>query len=274
MGPSMARNLRNIFDWLVHRPPYLLMTAPAEGLQSQPPQRFLRAWIGLMVLSLGWGLLSCGIWVVCQQIFGSGAHGVPALVTGGAFCLWLYRRSLISTAAILAPSDLSARALVLSVLALAVVGVYSAFTGGEGIREFDLPDAIRWALPYERHYRLLLLAPLWGAWAMIIGPKFCRLSPAAEPAVAAFASGCGPFRAVLCMVLPLAGTLFYFQYLHWSWQVAIPVVTIIAAPAAAWLCSRRQGLRRSTLLAANFLTQLVFLLTYMAGLNLGGKTNY
>jgi len=70
---------------------------------------------------------------------------------------------------------------------------------------------------------------------MIIGPKFCRLSPAAEPAVAAFATGCGPFRAVLCMVLPLAGTLFYFQYLHWSWQVAIPTVTIVAAPAAAWL---------------------------------------
>jgi hypothetical protein len=270
----MAKNLRDIFDWLTHRPAYLLMTAQAEALESQPPQRFERAWIGLMLLSLGWGLLSFGIWMLCQQVFEPNTHGVPAVVTAAAFCLWLYRRSLISTAGVLAPSDPSASALVLSLLALAVVGVYSAFTGGEGIREFDLPAAIAWLRPYERHYRLLLLAPLWGGWAMIIAPKFCRLSPAAGPAVAAFAGGCGPFRAVLCMMLPLAGTLFYFQYLHWSWQVIIPVVTIVAAPAAAWLCSRRQGLRRSTLLAANFLTQLVFLLTYMAGLNLGGKTNY
>ena len=273
----MARHLGNIFDWLLHRPAYLLMTAPAGGLQSQPPRRFERAWIGLMLLSLGWGLLSFGIWVLCQQAFGYGSHSVPALVTGAAFCLWLYRRSLISTAEVLAPSDASARALVLALLALAVVGVYSAFTGGEAIREFDFPPALSWLAwlrPYERHYRLLLLAPLWGGWAMIIGPKFCRLSPAAEPAVAAFAGGCGPFRAVLCMVLPLAGTLFYFQYLHWSWQIIIPAVTIVTALAAAWVCSRRQGLRRSTLLAANVLTQLVFLLTYMAGLNLGGKTNY
>jgi hypothetical protein len=270
----MARNFRNIFDWLVHRPAYLLMTAQGDGLQSQPPRKFQRAWIGLMALSLGWGLLSCGIWVLCQRAFEPNAHGVPAAATGVVFCLWLYRRSLISTAQVLAPRDASARALAISLLALGVVGIYSAFMGGEGIREFDLPDAIKWALPYERHYRLLLLAPLWGAWAMIIAPKFCRLSPAAEPAVAAFAGGCGPFRAVLCMVLPLAGTLFYFQYLHWSWQVIIPVVTIITAPAAAWICSRRQGLRHSTLLAANLLTQLVFLLTYMAGLNLGGKTNY
>jgi hypothetical protein len=270
----MAKNFRDIFDWLTHRPAYLLMTAQGEGLQSQPAARFRRAWIGLMLLSLGWGLLSCGIWVLCQQMFEPNAHGVPAVATAAVFCLWLYRRSVISTAEVLAPRDASARALVLSLLALAVVGVYSAFMGGEGIREFDLPSAVNRLRPYERHYRLLLLAPLWGAWAMIIAPKFCRLSPAAEPAVAALAEGCGPFRAVLCMVLPLAGTWFYFQYLHWSWQIIISIVTIVTALAAAWICSRRQGLRHSTLLAANFLTQMVFLLTYMAGLNLGGKTNY
>lgn len=270
----MARRLRDIFDWLTHRPAYLLMTAQGEGLQSQPPARFERAWIGLMALSLGWGLLSCGIWVLCQQAFEPSAHGVPAVATAAVFCLWLYRRSLVSTAEVLTPCDAPARALVLSLLALAVVGIYSAFMGGEGIREFDLPPVVNWLRPYERHYRLLLLAPLWGAWAMIIGPKFCRISPAAEPAVTALAGGCGPFRAVLCMVLPWAGSVFYFQYLHWSWQFIIPIVTTIAAPAAVWICSRRQGLRRSTLLAANFLTQMVFLLTYMAGLNLGGKTNY
>jgi hypothetical protein len=187
------------------------------------------------------------------------------------FCLWLYRRSLISLAGVLAPSDAPARSLALSLLAVSVVGIFCALPGGEASSEFEFPLWLQWLRPYDRHYRLLLLSPMWGAWAMIIAPKFCRLSPAAGGAASAFANGCEPFFATIVMILPLAGTLLYFQYLYWWWLVIIPASTILTATVAGLLCSRGRGLRRAALLAANLLTQLVFLLTYLAGLNLGRR---
>ena len=64
----MAKNLRDIFDWLLHRPAYLLMTAPAECLQSWEPRRFKRAWIGLMALSLGFLVCALGLGLLISTL--------------------------------------------------------------------------------------------------------------------------------------------------------------------------------------------------------------
>jgi hypothetical protein len=268
----MAPKLRDILTWLVRRPAYLMMTAQGSRLQGEDPRRFERAWIGVMALSLGWGLLACGIWVLCQLWIGARPGSMllaPALVTGAVFCLWIYRRSMIATAQLLAPADDSARAMALAVLAAVVIGVLLCLPDRGAYREFTLPAMVEWVRPYDREYRQLLLAPLWGGWAMLIVPKFCRLCPTAERATAAFANGCGPLSASATMLLPLGGTLFYFQYFYWWWQIIIPAATVFAAVGMGWLLGRRQGLQRPHLLAVNLLTQLAFLLTYLVGLNCG-----
>ena len=261
----VTKTVRDFLVYLAGRPAYLLMTAPPPELDRRPPASFERAWLGVMALALAWGVLACGLWSLGHVLFGS-VSTVPALITTVAFCLWLYRRSIVSLGEVLAPNDAPARTVV---LAVGLGGLFLALRGGEASREGDLPALVQWLRPYERHYRLLLLAPLWGAWAMIIAPKFARLSPAAGAATAAFAAGCEPFWAAAALALPLGASLFYLQYLQWFWQAALPIVTVLAAAGAAWGLGRRNGLDRRALLATNLLTQLVFLLAYLAARNLG-----
>ncbi len=169
----------------------------------------------------------------------------------------------------LAPRAAADRPLVLSVLTVSITTMFFCLAG-HARGDFDLRPSLEWLRPYDCQFRLLLLAPLWGGWAMIIAPKFCRpIDAAADPAAAAFAAGCGPLSAVLLMLVPLGGDAFYLQYLYGWWWMAISAVTIVAAPAAARLLSRRRGCTRSTLLAANLLTQIVFLLAYLVGLKWG-----
>ena len=54
--------IQDVYAYMVHRPAYLLMTAPQTDLDAQPPGRFTHAWVGLMLLSIGWGLLACAAW--------------------------------------------------------------------------------------------------------------------------------------------------------------------------------------------------------------------
>ena len=148
-------------------------------------------------------------------------------------------------------------------LALAMLGLES--------REPDYSDSLPWFCHWipRTMFRTMILAPLWGAWAMLITLQFCRPAEQTEPAVAALARGCGPLTAVMCMALPFVATVWSFRlftYAHdWLQHLIIPGTTVLAAIVGGWLFCRLDGApTRRGLLATNMLTQLVFILAYLS----------
>jgi hypothetical protein len=251
---------------LAGRPSLMLLTASDEQLNGQPPQRFVNAWPGLMALSLGLGVLLAVLWGLAWQLFKEPANILftPVAVTVAVFVLWPFRRGMAALAEIIAGPQLTNRAvasaLLVAVLTLCLLGL----GGGRYHSEKVLPDFLAWARPSAELYRVLILMPLWGGWAMLITGQFCRANQATEPAVVAFTQGCGPLAATACMLPPALLTWAYFHFLG-GWEISMSAVTIFAAIGGGVVLSRRAGgLRHSALLAANVLTQLVFVLTYLA----------
>ena len=137
--------------------------------------------------------------------------------------------------------------------------------------EVQLHPALQWLRPEYDVYRVLLLMPVWGGWSMLNLGLFCRANQATEPAVRALGGGCGPVRVAVCMAVMLAATTFYFDFLFWP-QLCVSGSAILAAIFGGRLiCRFGGGLRRDSLLATNLLTQLAFLLAYLAVRGLGSR---
>jgi len=263
------KRLASVVGWLARRPSYMLLTACDERLSGELPARFTYAWAELLVLSTCWGLASVGIWSVVWGLFG-GPFGLvlPAATVAGAFVLWPFRRASAALVETLLPAESAARAFGAAVLVVLLTLALMSLQPYDYRRDAHLPDWIAWFRPWIKLYRVLLLMPLWGAWAMLITPQFTRPKADTEPAVAAFARGCGPLAAAAVMAALLAATITYFNFLPWE-QVGISGAAVIAATAGGVLCCQATGgLNRRALLAANVLTQLAFLLAYLASRNL------
>jgi len=255
--------------WLARRPSYMLLTACDERLSAEPAARFAHAWAELLVLSICWGLVSVGIWSAAWGLFGRPFGLIlPAAMVAGVFVLWPFRRASGALVETVSPAETAARATGAAVLVVLLTLALMSLQPYDYRRDAQLPDWIAWFRPWIKLYRVLLLMPLWGAWAMLITPQFSRPKATTEPAVASFARGCGPLAAAAVMALLLAATITYFNFLPWE-QVGISAAAVTAAIAGGALCCRASGgLSRRALLAANVLTQLVFLLAYLAGRNL------
>jgi hypothetical protein len=251
---------------LVARPSYLLLTANDEQLSSQDPRRFARAWPGVMILSLAWGALLAAIWGLSWWLFKEPANILftPAAVTVAVFVLWAFRRGTCALAEIIAGRGATSRAVVaallVAVLTLCLLGLSSSHYHHENM----LPGFLAWGRPKIELYRVLVLMPLWGGWATIISGQFCKPTEETEPAVAEFVRGCSPVAATACMLPPALLTWAYFHFLN-GWEISMSAAAIVTAIAGgAALAHRTRGLKRSTLLAANVLTQLAFVLAYLA----------
>jgi len=237
---ALARPLGRLWRWLSHLGGYVLLTASAERLGAEAPQRFRHAWAQLMVMSLLWGVFLAWLWGTAWTVFGD-YFGLPLMHVAAVVsvtALWLFRRSLLALGRCLGGRDTRVQNLVgtvaLLILALTLLGLQKSYDR----------DALAW------------LPPMW-QWAC---PMLVH--------VAAFAEGCSAPAAALSVVLPLAGTVLYLHflrtYVNW-WRLTVPAVTIAAAIVAGVLLSRRTGgLTRRALLAGNLLTQLAFILVYLA----------
>ena len=182
----MIEMLTSWFGWLKRRPAYMLLTACDEDLAAQPAARFAGAWLELLILSLAWGVASVGLWGLGWKSVRnySGIPFVPAAMVAVPMLLWLYRRGLLSLSELLAGVDVAARAIFGSVISVAIVLMLLDLNRWEQDWPTYLQQEWQWICPMPL-YRVLILAPLWGAWAMIIAPKLARLSPAAGSATAA-----------------------------------------------------------------------------------------
>lgn len=239
----------------------LLLLAGTDDVLSRRPAILRRGWLWLLVTSLLWGLACIGLWELGELAVhrSTSLPLIPALLVLAGSVL-LYGRGLDELSSLGGPAGL--RASTLNTLILLLWGAMLL----EGLRyTYDgtiLPVYIRWLRP-PPWQRALLLAPVWGGWSMLLALQFNRVAERTEPFIAQLKAGCGPATAAFSMALPLAGSLWYFNYLSW-WQFTIPLVAILVAGLAGrWLCQAAGGLRRRPLLALNVLTQLAFLAAYL-----------
>jgi len=255
---------RVVSGWLAHQPGYMLLTASQDRLASQPPEHFRAAWLGVMAVSVAWGAGSTVLWSWTWGLFGdfSGIPLMPVVAVLAVGGLWLYLRSIIALAGALGgegPGRSAAAAIIVVVWSLALVGLKS----WNPDFPIYLPYILQWIRP-RMMFRALLLAPIWGGWAMLIGCQFSRPTDHTEPAVAAFARGCGPLTATAVLAVMLPATILYFNHLAWT-QLSISATAMVAAVGGGTLlCRRCGGLCLRGLLAANMLTQIAFLLAYLA----------
>lgn len=263
-----AHGPRHVWRWFSSLAGYMLLTAPAERLGEKSPRRFRNVWAQLMLLGLLAGVLLSWLWGTAWTVFGD-YFGLPLMqvaVVASVMALWLFRRGLLALARCLGGRDERVQNLVATVLivvlALALLGLRKSYD-----RDVWLPAVWRWVCPMVAQ-RVLALTPLWGAWGMLIACQFCKPADDVPPAVAAFAKGCTAPAVALSLVLPLAGTVSYLYLLTYyrnAWQLTVPAVTILGAIAGGVVLSRRTGgLTRRALLANNLLTQLVFIVAYLA----------
>lgn len=253
------------YRWCARRPGYMLLTASDESLSREDPARFTYAWLELMLLSLGWGIASVGVWSGAWTLFQDyGMIIVPSLATLALLVLWPLRRPLVALAELLGGNNATARAMAAALLVVGLALCLIRMKAEPVYFKLHLPGANFWLWPDWKHYRALLLMPLWGGWSSMILCQFCRPNAHTEPAVAAFARGCGPFAAAACMGLLLAGSIMYFSFLPWT-QLSISASAVFAAIVGGTVLARAcGGLKRKVLLVTNLLAQVALLLAYVA----------
>jgi hypothetical protein len=245
----------------------MLLWSSDRALQAEPPERFARAWVSLLIVSLVVGVGLCLLHGAAWRLLGetAGVLLLPGLAVGVVMGAGVYRRAIGELARLLAGSDAAGRSAVTAscVLVLSV---------GAGVIEPNLygpsgywPGWLSWLGPHQaKVYRILPLLPLWGAWSMLATVQFCAGGRNGRSAVAAFAQGCGPFATAGVMAVLMAGTIQLLSFLPW-WQLAVPGTGVIAGIAAGMLgCRATGGLTRRGLLAANIITQIAVLLAYIS----------
>lgn len=245
---------------------YRLLTAGTGAELSPPGTGFGGAWAGLLLLGALWGLAAVGLWHLAFEVFGkpSGLYLLMAVAVGGGMLLWPYRRAGAALAELLAGPEPGAQAVVASVLTAVLVGGLAVAGPDWHRQEIALPVWLAWVRPDSKIDRVLLLMPLWGAWSMLILPQFRRPDPQAAPALTELARQCGPVTATAVLAVLLAVSIGYFAYLPWV-QLGISAAAMLAAVGGGLLLARRRGrVDRTVLLATNLLTQITFLLGFLA----------
>ncbi len=264
MPSKIITALRLTGGWLARRPGYMLLTAGDEAIAAEPPERFRLAWLEIMAISLGWGACAPELYSWTWGSFASptGLTFVPVAIVLAVGMGWLYLRSVLALAEVLGGEGPGR-----SVAAAVIVAIWTLFL--LDLKAYDpdfpyyLPHMLQWLRP-RMMFRALLLAPLWGGWAMLITCQFCKPGERTSAPVAAFARGCGPLTATAVLAVLLPVTVLYFNHLPWT-QLGISATAVIVAGAGgAVLCRIRGGLCRRALLAANMLTQMGFMLAYLA----------
>ena len=249
--------LRAAYDSLV-RPPLYLLAGSEDQLGQANPRPFAYAWIMLMPLAGVWGGVICLTWWVLDAIFGPGTYVAPLLTA--VVALWPLRRAL------LAASERDSRR---SPARNMIVPLLVFVIGFVAIRNhmqfpYDAESLPQWLLPYDRAYRVLLVMPLWGAWAMLILPKLCQPGKEPHPAVTTFGRGCPVSAAAMLMAVPLGLSLLFFNYLGWLQLIIVGAALVTAMGVGPLLAWRRGGLGREVMLATNVYVQVAVLLGFLA----------
>ena len=260
-----ARNLAASVRWLAGRPGIAFLTAPDDRLADAAPETFANAWWALLAQSVMWGAAIVLVWQRAYYLFGnmSGIWSVSTAAVLVFMFLGPFRRALLGSNRLLSPGGPDGGQWVAGLTLLTFALVLLTVKPGDVwvVHEPSLPWCLGWMRPNKEADRALLLMPIWGCWGMLIIGQFCRPGERTEPAVVALVKGCGPITAVASILLPVAGTWFYFGYLgRWQHLTMSAFGACSAVIGGMYLCRRGGGLSRAAMLTTNLLVQLAFLL--------------
>jgi len=221
-----------------------------------------------MIIGLAWGCILAWLWNatfhITWTVFRILNWIIPSVLCATAIAFGPYRKAMMAliktiTGDRLILDLLGAGAVV---LALSVVLNYSFYLSNPD-PPADLPEHCRWLWPRPL-CRMLITAPLWGAWSMMVLVQFHRPDKRSDFPTERFAASIKPFIASVYLVIPFAMTLIFLKYLP-AWKRYIPpVAASVAALGGGTIIKRRIGfINRRVLLANNFLTQLALLIGFL-----------
>jgi len=243
----------------------LFVVGSRRRLRRRPPEDLSGAGARLMLLGAGWGLALVGIWQATYDLtYPLWFIWVVPSAACAAATLLVYHRGF----AALARPPTSPRPW-LTLPAAAVLAAAWAHMLNEGVRYWDpdwpvqAPRALAWLWP-RAVCRVLLLAPVWGSWSMLVLGQFHRPGPKTGPHTRVLAATTGPLAAAAWLALPLAGSFVYLMFVPLPWRFLPPAAAVAGALGGGTLMVRaRGGLTRDALLAANVAAQTLFLLAYL-----------
>lgn len=253
--------------------PAALLLAGRDELVAawdRPSLRGMWLWMGLA--GALWGLALMGVWTLASLVFrwysGLPLMQVAALLT--AIGLGPFRRCLLALGCAIDGEDGPGRAMMICLLLVGLALCLVCIDPPDPDWPTWMTGTMRWLQWTRPHalYRVLVLMPMWGVWAMMVPLHFCRPGER-EPKLLALWHKTQPvLGTAFWMALPLAGTLWELSFLR-QW-VTLPAAAALLAGgvASVALCRLRGGLTRQNLLAANMAAQLVFLLGYLAAKDL------
>jgi hypothetical protein len=143
------------------------------------------------------------------------------------------------------------------------------------IMELVLISAVRtgdwwWPSDWRRHlnfaypqliYRPLLLAPLWGRWAVLLAASLGRVASRSHPAAAGLSRAVSPKLVTLTFLMPLVMTAVYCSRsgnLILGTIIALSVLGLTFV-ASVVIARRGGGQTRRSMLAAGKMAELIFL---------------
>lgn len=231
------------------------------------------------------GLLWVWIFALCKKQFwqAEALHVIPALAVVVIDSLLLGHRLLIGLAlsvdsAVQAPQlrgpkegDSRQVGLVaVLVLVLAVMLLTGAlltipagrlwWPGGSDPRRY-----LNWAYP-SPIYRPLLLAPLWGRWAVLLAAIVGRPSSRASTDLAMISKVVSPAKVLLLFIVPWFLTAIYCSR-HRNLVIGTLISLIVLAVSylvALVMVYRGSGQTKDSVLGTGAVAQLTFLITYLA----------
>ena len=152
-------------------------------------------------------------------------------------------------------------------LATMTIGLAVMLNYSFRLSEADWPTRLGpgWASLWPRAmYRVLVLAPLWGSWAMRALGQVHRPVQTGDRASRHFAGSIGPVAAAAYLLAPLAGSLICLTFLSpWHFVPAGSAMLGALGGGTAMVHLAGRPCRR-VLLATNLLTQLCFLIGYLS----------
>jgi hypothetical protein len=239
-----------------------ILWSPRRELACLPDAEFRQAGMGLMGVAILTAMAYVVVWMFAGWVFGDAYSDLPlypALAVWSVMVLWFCRRGIVALGRLAMPRS---PALVWVVVAVVFFGVLLALGRRGDDRSIYMPAQWEWLRHRSPRFRVLILAPLWGAWSMLVAMRLHRPNHRTEPAVVAMADGVGALTTIVWLIALMALTSWWLNFRPWM-PVGVTLGTLGAALGFSYvLALRAGGLCRAMLLAGNVLTQLAFWMLY------------